>query len=195
MEYPASTANEPLHVVTGGIRTVRSETCSRICKLRVELDAIDTVEAGTRWKHRESACLGSMDLASGQSRGLLRFLPSKLSPRGVASLVRSRLPRLRLFRFRLGCVVSLLFSPSPLSLLLLLRSLLLFGFRFSSSFQHRHDDALVFLNARQLILLDRTRPRRVKRDVVARNYFMPRSSSLFVVIRMIARKSCWLAPK
>lgn len=112
MEYLASTANEPLRVVTGSIRTVRSETCSRICKLRIELDAINTVEAGTRWKHRESACLGSMDLASGQSRGLLRFLPSKLSPRGVASLVRSRLPRLRLFRFRLGCVVSPLFSPS-----------------------------------------------------------------------------------
>lgn len=30
-----------------------------------------------------AAWLGSMDLASGQSRGLLHFLPSKLSPRGV----------------------------------------------------------------------------------------------------------------
>ena len=60
----------------------------------------------------------------------------------------------------------------------------------SSSFQHRQNGALVFLNAQRLILLDRTRPRCVKRDVVARNYFMPRSSSLFVVIRMIASLAC-----
>lgn len=192
MEYLASTANEPLRVVTGSVRTVRSETCSRICKLRIELDPIDTVEAGTRWKHRESACLGSMDLASGQSRGLLRFLPSKLSPRGVASLVHGAFTAATAKALSIPSWLrrlSFLLSPS-LSLLLLLRLLLLFGFRFSSSFRHRHDGALVFLNAQQLILLDRTRPRCVKRDVVARNYFMPRSSFLFVVIRMIAWLAC-----
>lgn len=43
----------------------------------------DATSNRTHWKHVKVACLGSMDLASGQSRGLLHFLPSKLSPRGV----------------------------------------------------------------------------------------------------------------
>lgn len=38
---------------------------------------------GEARNRRAAAWLGSMDLASGQSRGLLHFLPSKLSPRGV----------------------------------------------------------------------------------------------------------------
>lgn len=43
---------------------------------RSRIDGSSRAAAAAAW-------LGSMDLASGQSRGLLHFLPSKLSPRGV----------------------------------------------------------------------------------------------------------------
>ena len=77
----------------------------------------------------QQRCLGSMDLASGQSRGLLHFLPSKLSPRGVvrAFTSASRLRSLALStRSRLRC------TNLPSFESFLFSSLVLLSFRFFS---------------------------------------------------------------
>lgn len=105
----------------------------------------------------------------------------------VASFVRSRVPRLRLFRFHLGYVYRLLrFS---------FFSFLIFFFFFFFLLQLLLFFLVSHWRARfPKLAIARSRSRRtrhcVERSVVARNYFMPRSSSLFVVIWMIASLAC-----